>query len=45
MFAPDGISMGYGKTGTQYVVVNGSVFVDPDDVSGFRSAGFTLAEI
>lgn len=45
MLVPDGISMGYGRSGTQYVVVNGSVFVDPDDVSGFRSAGFTLAEI
>lgn len=44
MNAPSGISMAFGRTGAQYLVVKGSVFVDPDDVKGFKSAGFSLAD-
>lgn len=39
MVAPPGITRVFGKSGALYVVKNGQVSVDPDDVSGLRKAG------
>jgi phage terminase large subunit-like protein len=41
MTAPSGITTAYGQTGNQYSVESGEVLVHPDDIRGFRSAGFT----
>lgn len=40
MTAPNGITTAYGQTGNQYSVESGEVLVHPEDIRGFRSAGF-----